>query len=433
VSFLQKKEFFSCYTFLSKILKTRTKFQMSLWCEQLDPKLTKKMAQCGLCDEAHLATHYCATCQEFMCQNLADVHPKLKATKSHLLESADRSLELQDNIHRALKDLDKASSDLLVAYADALPPLDVQESMRGNERCFSVFREMIQAGSIMVDQHEALVNLRKSLDTMDHRTMCKVLTHSMFRTDLGLEGFKLGTAHLPTFINGWGSEGSMTGQFNDACDVAFSSTGDVYVCDAGRVQVFDSRGHFARAWNLPQMAEPASLCVAPWGDVYVVDSTRVHRFFQNGALVCTWPLISVSHDRPVDVAASSTEVYVLSSRCMRVFTPDGKFLRAWDVPPKPQGACVGTDEYVYIVFNNRLDVFDSKGNDVASWGGLRHALKVRVIEERVYVAEANGVRVFDMDGSHAKSVGKSTAPRSVAVTADRVYICEASSIEIAKP
>lgn len=135
----------------------------------------------------------------------------------------------------------------------------------------------------------------------------------------------------------------------------------------------------------------------------------------------------------MDVAASSTEVYVLSSCCMRVFTPDGKFLRAWDVSPKPQGVCVGTDKYVYVVFNNRLDAFDSKGNDVASWGGLSHARKVRVIDERVYVAEANGVRVFDMDGWHAKSVGKSTAPRSVAVTADRVYICEASSIEIAKP
>lgn len=211
------------------------------------------MSQCGLCDEAHLATHYCATCQEFMCKNLADMHPKLKATKSHLLESADRSLELQDNIHRALKNLDKASSDLLVAYSD------VRESMRDNERCFSVFREMIQAGSIMVDQHEALVNLRQSLDTMDHRAMCQILTHSMFRTELGLEGFKLGTASLPTFINGWGST---TGQFNDACDVAFSSTGDVFVCDAGRVQVFDSRGHFARAWNLPQAADPVGLCVA---------------------------------------------------------------------------------------------------------------------------------------------------------------------------
>lgn len=229
-----------------------------------EPKLPKKMSQCGLCDEAHLATHYCATCQEFMCKNLADMHPKLKATKSHLLESADRSLELQDNIHRALKNLDKASSDLLVAYSD------VRESMRDNERCFSVFREMIQAGSIMVDQHEALVNLRQSLDTMDRHAMCQILTHSMFRTELGPEGFKLGTASLPTFINGWGST---TGQFNDACDVAFSSTGDVFVCDAGRVQVFDSRGHFARAWNLPQAADPVGLCVAVWDDVYVVDSS----------------------------------------------------------------------------------------------------------------------------------------------------------------
>ena len=386
------------------------------------------MSQCGLCDEAHLATHYCPTCQEFMCRTLADLHPKLKATKHHTFQDADPTAELETNIHMALKELDKASSDLLVAYADALPSRDLPDSVRVSERAHTVFRELIQAGSILNDQHDALLNLQQSLDPLDHRAMRDILTHSMFRTELSLEGFKQGTSNLPNLISGWGSRGSRRGQFDKARDLAVSSTGEVYVCDAGRIQVFDSRGHFARAWHVPQ---PARLCVALWDDVYVVeqDSTRVHRFSTDGAHVGTFTHTLVSYDWAVDVAASATEVYVLSS-CVRVFTPDGQVLRAWLGPPKPKSLCIGPDGCVYIVSNTHLHIYDSNGVDIAARGGLQDAKRVHVHGEKVYVTESKVVRVFKMDGALFAVLAHSNAPRAVAVTPDRVYICEASSIEI---
>jgi hypothetical protein len=363
-----------------------------------------------------------------MCKTLAMLHPNLKATKNHSLQDADPTAEVEANIHMALKELDTASSDLLLAYADALPSRDLPTSVRVNDRCFAIFREMVQAGAILVDQHDALVNL---LETPEYLTTRDVLTHSMFRPELALEGFKLGTANLHFVISGWGCRGSKRGQFHEARDLAVSSTGEVYVCDYGRVQVFDSQGYFARAWNLPSPVHLAGICVAPWGDVYVVeeDSTRVHRFSESGELVSTWTHCRVTYDSPVDVAASADEVYVLSS-CMRVFTPDGQFVRAWDVIPKARSVCIGPDGHVHIVSKTHLHVYDSQGNDIAARDGLRVARRVHVTAEKAYVTESQHVRVFKMDGTLVGAIGHSKSPRAVAATPDRVYICEANSIEI---
>ena len=96
-----------------------------------------------------------------------------------------------------------------------------------------------------------------------------------------------------TFIEKWGSFGTGPGQFNRPHDVAFDSTGNVYVDELERagVQVFDSEGNFLRKWgsvgtadgqfSLPQ----EHLWIDSKDHLYLVDgdpNPRIQIFDPNG-------------------------------------------------------------------------------------------------------------------------------------------------------
>ena len=77
-----------------------------------------------------------------------------------------------------------------------------------------------------------------------------------------------------TFRRGWGSYGTASGQMRCPRSVAVSSAGEVFVGDAGRVQVFLADGTFVRCLHLPTGlgdSESWAVAVTPLGDVVVCD------------------------------------------------------------------------------------------------------------------------------------------------------------------
>jgi DNA-binding beta-propeller fold protein YncE len=265
---------------------------------------------------------------------------------------------------------------------------------------------------------------------MDRDAWMSILSSPVLQPDT--KSLQRYIAALPPFINSFGTFGSHQGQFNNARDVAISTTGEVYVCDAvnHRVQVFTPDGAFLRLWDITQnVGYPAAVSVAPWGDVYVVqyNSGHVSRFQPNGNLMRVWSFEKIIG--PVDVDTSDSEVFVLNKK-VRVFSREGDFLRLWDVSTEAQSICIGPNQHVYVITPTVCHVYDKYGNDVAAWGGLVGAKKVTVTNTQVYVVGATGVHVFEMCGIHKEVLGQAKAPNAVAINGKRAYICESHAVEI---
>ena len=137
---------------------------------------------CGPCDEQHQATQYCVECQEFMCAMLADVHTKLKATKSHILQDANPTADVQSKIDKALGELQQARSDIFVQYADAMPPRNATSPL-AVQRANQVFAAFINMGVLINHQHDTLVDMQRSLPRMDYHAMQSVMSSPLFKPD----------------------------------------------------------------------------------------------------------------------------------------------------------------------------------------------------------------------------------------------------------
>lgn len=389
---------------------------------------------CGLCDETHLATHYCMDCRVSMCGMVANVHTMLKLTKTHVVQDV---CHIQAKINTALEHLATAQSDMFVQYADAMPPRNVTYQ-HATKRAMDLFRAFIDAGVLINNQHDNLLKLQQSLPGMDRDAWMSIVSSPVLQPDTkSLQRF---IAALPPVINSFGTFGSHQGQFNNARDVAISTTGEVYVCDTvnHRVQVFTPDGAFLRLWNITQnMGGPAAVSVAPWGDVYVVqyNSGHMSRFQPNGNLMRVWGFeIPIG---AVDVDTSDSEVFVLNdsevfvlNKKVRVFSREGNFLRLWGVSFQAQSMCIGPNQHVYVITPTVCHVYDKYGNHVAAWGGLVGAKKVTVTNTQVYVVGETGVHVFEMCGIHKGVLGQAKAPNAVAINGKRAYICESHAVEI---
>jgi DNA-binding beta-propeller fold protein YncE len=201
-------------------------------------------------------------------------------------------------------------------------------------------------------------------------------------------------AHWAKVPSGWA--------FREVAGVATDARSRVYVFSRSEhpMMVFDSEGEFLASWGEGVFAKAHNVRVSPDGFVFCSDllDHTVRKFTQEGELLMTLGTVNVPSDTggdgrnskitrsagpfngPTDVAfGPSGELYVsdgyANARVHR-FSAGGKLLSSWGAPGGepgefnlPHGAFIqgGGTLFVADRENNRVQVFDLKGEFVSQW------------------------------------------------------------------
>ena len=181
------------------------------------------------------------------------------------------------------------------------------------------------------------------------------------------------------FVRGWGTLGTVNGQFNKPTDVSLDASGRVYVADSGnkRIQMFKANGDFIRAWNtegpgMTQFGAIVGIAVdTSTNEIYAADSRIqgqgvVHKF-------------RLSNTCPIGTTM------VISGVC---FVNKWTYGDAPQDPPDPDHSLLGIgvnsvthDVYASFYEEHRMPGDGSKdryniirrggeGTSLADWGGL---------------------------------------------------------------
>ena len=404
-------------------------------------KLLMSQTECGVCDERHQATHYCPTCQVYLCALFADLHAKQKLTKSHVIKTAvDVNLpsKVNEQIEDALCKLDSARVDLMRHYNDALPPRGVIEANSPQTVRFlrDLFRVMIESGHIINDMDQDLRARKQSLrGVVDTDTLLKTLFDpQLFMVDAPITFFQHAVDSLKPAapLRGWGSLGVGPGEFSSPSGLATHKS-EVYVCDSSvyRIQVFKPDGHFLRMWDVPKTGHntpPVAMAISQFGEVFVAKQNppHVHVFTPDGCLVRTWSFAEAdpANKFPVGIATTAGGEVVIMCKRIRVVDANGFFYRDWEVPEVPTGICVTPDGRVFVVSKTTCYVFGLDGSFRYSWPGLHDAKGVAVSGGLVYVAEENGARAFHLKGAFVRHCDSPTSASAVATDDTHVFIAD---------
>jgi len=229
--------------------------------------------------------------------------------------------------------------------------------------------------------------------------------------------------------------------FIDVSGLSIDSQDRVYVLNRGThpVMVFDREGNLLTSWGEGFFKRAHGICVGSDGSIYCTDAGNhtVSKFTPEGKLLLMLgnkdqpsetgymeqpdPYESVATIRrggppfnsPTGVALSSSgEIYVsdgYGNARVHKFSPDGTLLLSWgepgDAPGQfrvPHSVWVDKRERVWVAdrMNNRIQIFNAKGEFLSQWTGLRYPTGIFIDgEETVYVSEiGRQVNIFTTDG-----------------------------------
>jgi DNA-binding beta-propeller fold protein YncE len=216
------------------------------------------------------------------------------------------------------------------------------------------------------------------------------------RTQVGARVGKFTIGPVPgdeEFVADISQPGDSLGQLIWPAGMALDSQENVYVTDEwlNRVSIFDTDGHFLRAWGTAGSEDgafnrPSGMAIDPQDVLYIVDSCnhRVQTFTQDGTFLSTWGSFGSApgqFNAPWGITLDQQGyVYVADHKNHRVqkFTPDGEFLiqfgsygtgkrqlnRPTDVTVDPDG-----DVYICDWANHRVQIFDPEGEMITGLSG----------------------------------------------------------------
>ena len=189
----------------------------------------------------------------------------------------------------------------------------------------------------------------------------------------------------------------------------------------GPIFSFDNNGKFLRSWGEGIAKWTHGLRVDHSGNIWATDGQghQVKKFSPDGRLLMTLGKYDVAGDgpdtfnRPTDVAVAPNGDFYVSdgygnSRVAQ-FSKDGTFIRSWgtrgedpgqfnlphSVALDPEGRVLVADRQ-----NDRVQVFDARGNFLEQWTDLGRPYGLAIWEGKVFIADGvlHRVAIADLNG-----------------------------------
>ena len=284
----------------------------------------------------------------------------------------------------------------------------------------------------------------------------------------------------PTYLLGWGSNGTGDGQFIRPYCIAVGPGDAIYVADVFspqvQIQKFNANGGFLTKWGTQGTAQGQigefvySLAVAPSGFVYALDGTscEVEITTGSGGYVGTFGAFGSGPGQlnfPEGIAIDSQGyVYIADTENARVqkFTYSGVFVTQWGSLgtgdgqfKKPYGIAVDAQGDIYVSDYDatvaRVQKFTNTGAFILKFGSpgsggdglFGNPFGIAVDKYgHIFVADVsnNQVQVFNPDGSFllrwgttGTNAGQFNGPIGVAIGSDgSIYVADAFNDRVQK-
>lgn len=185
------------------------------------------------------------------------------------------------------------------------------------------------------------------------------------------------------FITKWGKRGSREGEFNNPRGITVNELGQVFVSDQSnnRIQKFDSNGTFISEWSMGSLNEstnyyPTDIASDNTGHVYVVSRGQVHKFSYDGKLMDRFGSQGNGTGQWAGDAGIAIDlkgkVYVSAplNNKLIIFNSKGDFLEEWDqnVSPYkdffPLDVAIDSHGNVYVIESRRQNILKYNSNDM---------------------------------------------------------------------
>jgi len=188
-----------------------------------------------------------------------------------------------------------------------------------------------------------------------------------------------------TFVKGWGSSGSGTGQLKRPHGLCVDPQGNVYIADTenDRIVKFDTNGNLLATWSnfggtYGLLHYPEDVTIGPDGNLYIASWSTSHRVLKinsTGSALASWTLASKYYPRGIAVDSTGcmyTTSLESSTKGVSKWDLNGNKIAAWS-KTSPEGningvssLAVGPDGTVYIA-RDFVHKFDGSGNFLGRW------------------------------------------------------------------